>query len=197
MTRGTKQIIQGDLVGERGAWVHSSLWRAALLYRRFPIVAIEKQMIRQGERGGVFLAAALAQGFALGSIFYASRVYLNSLGREDAEEYRKKMLDPNTFPLMVMNYMGQFGMLPDIFGTAKDAVWGDEHGRSGLVGNNFAPGVGFANDAFKALQLPKMLIEGDNEKAVKTLRRVLPLGRVPGIVQGLNFIEGTVDNSDD
>lgn len=197
ITRGTKQIVQGDLVGERGAWVHSSLWRAALLYRRFPIVAIEKQMIRQGQRGGVFLAAALAQGFALGSVFYASRVYLNSLGREDDEEYRKKMLDPQTFPLMVMNYMGQFGVLPDIFGTVKDAFWGDEYGRSGLVGNSFAPGVGFANDAFKALQLPKMLIEGDHEKAAKTLRRVLPLGRVPWIVQGLNFIEGTLDNSED
>lgn len=197
VTRGTKQVIQGDLVGERGAWVHSSLWRAAMLYRRFPIVAIEKQMIRQGERGNVFLAAALAQSFALGSVFYASRVYLNSIGRDDAEEYRKKLLDPETFPLMVMNYMGQLGMLPDIFGTAKDALWGDEFGRSGLVGNSFAPGVGFANDAFKALQLPKMMIEGDNEKAMKTARRVLPLGKVPGIVQGLNFIQGTLDNSED
>lgn len=197
VTRGTKQVIQGDLVGERGAWVHSSLWRAAMLYRRFPIVAIEKQMIRQGERGNVFLAAALAQSFALGSVFYASRVYLNSIGRDDAEEYRKKLLDPETFPLMVMNYMGQLGMLPDIFGTVKDAFWGDEFGRSGLVGNSFAPGVGFANDAFNALQLPKMMIEGDNEKAMKTARRILPLGKVPGIVQGLNFIQGTLDNSDD
>jgi hypothetical protein len=197
VTRGTKQVIQGDLVGERGAWVHSSLWRAAMLYRRFPIVAIEKQMIRQGERGNVFLAAALAQSFALGSVFYASRVYLNSIGRDDAEEYRKKLLDPETFPLMVMNYMGQLGMLPDIFGTAKDAFWGDEFGRQGLVGNPFAPGVGFANDAFKALQLPKMMIEGDNEKAMKTARRILPLGKVPGIVQGLNFIQGALDNSDD
>lgn len=197
VTRGTKQVIQGDLVGERGAWVHSSLWRAAMLYRRFPIVAIEKQMIRQGERGNVFLAAALAQSFALGSVFYASRVYLNSIGRDDAEEYRKKLLDPETFPLMVMNYMGQLGMLPDIFGTAKDAFWGDEFGRQGLVGNSFAPGVGFANDAFKALQLPKMMIEGDNEKAMKTARRILPLGKVPGIVQGLNFIQGALDNSDD
>nr|DAY04860.1 MAG TPA: zinc metalloprotease [Caudoviricetes sp.] len=197
VTRGTKQVIQGDLVGERGAWVHSSLWRAALLYRRFPIVAIEKQMIRQGERGNVFMAAALAQSFALGSVFYASRVYLNSIGREDAEEYRKKMLDPETMPLMVMNYMGQFGMLPDIGNTVKDAFWGDEYGRSGLVGNSFAPGVGFANDTFKALQLPKMLIEGDNEKAMKTVRRILPLGRVPGVVQGLNFIQGSLDNSDD
>lgn len=197
ITRGTKQVIQGDLVGERGAWVHSSLWRAALLYRRFPIVAIEKQMIRQGQRGNVFIAAALAQSFALGSVFYASRVYLNSIGREDAEEYRKKLLDPETMPLMVMNYMGQLGMLPDIGNTIKDAFWGDEYGRSGLVGNSFAPGVGFANDTFKALQLPKMLIEGDNEKAMKTARRILPLGRVPGIVQGLNFIQGTLDNSDD
>ena len=197
VTRGTKQVIQGDLVGERGAWVHSSLWRAAMLYRRFPIVAIEKQMIRQGERGNVFLAAALAQSFALGSLFFGARVYLNSIGREDAEEYRKKMLDPETFPLMVMNYVGQLGMLPDIFGTTKDALWGDEYGRSGLVGNSFAPGVGFANDTFKALQLPKMLLEGDNEKAMKTARRVMPFSRVPGIVQSLNFIQGTLDNSDD
>lgn len=197
VTRATKQVIQGDLVGERGAWVHSSLWRAAMLYRRFPIVAIEKQMIRQGERGNVFMAAALAQSFALGSLFLGARVYLNSIGREDAEEYRKKMLDPETFPLMVMNYMGQFGMLPDIGNTVKDAFWGDEYGRSGLVGNSFAPGVGFANDTFKALQLPKMLIEGDNEKAMKTVRRILPLGRVPGVVQGLNFIQGSLDNSDD
>lgn len=197
VTRGTKQVIQGDLVGERGAWVHSSLWRAAMLYRRFPIVAIEKQMIRQGERGNVFMAAALAQSFALGSLFYASRVYLNSIGREDAEGYRKKMLDPETMPLMVMNYVGQLGMLPDIGNTVKDAFWGDEYGRSGLVGNSFAPGVGFANDAFKALQLPKMLIEGDDEKAMKTARRILPLGKVPWIVQSLNFLQGTLDNSDD
>jgi hypothetical protein len=42
-----------------------------------------------------------------------------------------------------------------------------------------------------------MMLEGDNEKAMKTARRILPLGKVPGIVQGLNFIQGTLDNSDE
>ena len=197
VTRGTKQVIQGDMIGERGAWVHSSLWRAALLYRRFPIVAMEKQMVRQGERGWGFVAGALAYGFAMGSLMYAGRVYLNSLGRDDAEEYRQKMLDPETFPMAVMSYVGQLGMLPDIIEMTKTAFVGDEYGRSGLVGNTVAPGVTFANDIFKAATLPKMLLEGDHETAFKTVRRVMPLSRVAGVVQGLNFIQPSLDNSDE
>lgn len=197
VTRGTKQVIQGDMIGERGAWVHSSLWRAALLYRRFPIVAMEKQMIRQGERGWGFIAGALAYGFAMGSLMYTGRVYLNSLGREDAEEYRQKMLYPETFALSVMSYVGQLGMLPDIGSLVKTAFVGDEYGRSGLVGNTVAPGVTFANDIFKAAMLPKMLLEGDNETAFKTVRRVMPLSRVAGVVQGLNLIQSSLDNSEE
>lgn len=197
VTRGTKQVIQGDLVGERGAWAHSSLWRAALLYRRFPIVAMEKQLIRQGERGWGFIAGALAYGFALGSLMYTGRVYLNSMGREDAEEYRQKMLEPETFALSVMSYVGQLGMLPDIGSLVKTAFVGDEYGRSGLVGNTVAPGVTFGNDVFKAAMLPKMLLEGDHETAFKTIRRVMPLSRVAGVVQGLNLIQSSLDNSDE
>lgn len=197
VTRGSKQVIQGDMIGERGAWAHSSLWRAALLYRRFPIVAMEKQMIRQGERGWGFIAGALAYGFAMGSLMYTGRVYLNSLGREDAEEYRQKMLDPETFPMAVASYVGQLGMLPDIGGLVKTAFVGDEFGRNGLVGNTVAPGVTFANDIFKAAMLPKMLLDGDHETAFKTVRRVMPLSRVAGVVQGLNFIQSGLDNSDE
>lgn len=197
VTRGTKQVIQGDMIGERGAWAHSSLWRAALLYRRFPIVAMEKQMIRQGARGWGFVAGALAYGFAMGSLMYTGRVYLNSLGRDDAEEYRQKMLDPETFALSVMSYVGQLGMIPDIGGLVKTAFVGDEFGRSGLVGNTVAPGVTFANDIFKAAMLPKMLLDGDQETAFKTIRRVLPLGRVAGVVQVLNLIQSGLDNSDE
>lgn len=197
VTRGTKQVIQGDMVGERGAWVHSSLWRAALLYRRFPIVAMEKQLIRQGDRGWGFIAGAFTYAFAAGSLMYSTRVYLNSLGREDAEEYRQKMLDPETFSLSVLSYVGQLGMLPDIGEMVKTAFVGDEYGRGGLVGNKVAPGVTFANDIFKAAMIPKMLLEGDNETAFKTIRRVLPLSRVAGVIQGLNLIQSGLDNSDE
>lgn len=197
VTRGTKQVIQGDMVGERGAWTHSSIARAVLLYRRFPIVAMEKQLIRQGERGWGFIAGALAYGFAMGSLMYSTRVYLNSLGREDAEEYRQKMLDSETFPLFVLSYVGQLGMLPDIGSLVKTAFVGDEYGQSGLVGNSVAPGVTFANDVFKAALIPKILLEGDHETAFKTIRRVMPLSRVAGVVQGLNFIQSSLDNSDE
>lgn len=197
VTRGTKQVIQGDMIGERGAWAHSSIARAVLLYRRFPIVAMEKQLIRQGERGWGFIAGALAYGFAMGSLMYTGRVYLNSLGREDAEEYRQKMLDPETFSIAVMTYVGQLGMLPDILEMTKTAFVGDEYGQRGLVGNKVAPGVTFANDVFRAAMLPKMLLEGDHETAFKTVRRVMPLSRVAGVVQGLNLIQSGLDDSDD
>lgn len=197
VTRGTKQVIQGDMIGERGAWAHSSIARAVLLYRRFPIVAMEKQLIRQGERGWGFIAGAVAYGFAIGSLMYTGRVCLNSLGREDAEEYRQKMLDPETFPVAVLSYVGQLGMLPDILEMTKTAFVGDEYGRSGLVGNKVAPGVTFANDVFKAAMLPKMLLEGDHETAFKTVRRVMPLSRVAGVVQGLNLIQSSLDDSDE
>lgn len=197
VTRGTKQVIQGDMIGERGAWAHSSIARAVLLYRRFPIVAMEKQLIRQGGRGWGFIAGALAYGFAMGSLMYTGRVYLNSLGREDAEEYRQKMLDPETFPMAVLSYVGQLGMLPDIMEMTKTAFVGDEYGRSGLVGNKVAPGVTFANDIFKAAMLPKMLLDGDHETAFKTVRRVMPLSRVAGVVQGLNLIQSGIGDSDD
>lgn len=198
VTRGTKQVVQGDLVGERGAWAHSSLWRAALLYRRFPIVAMEKQFLRQGVvHGPAFFATSFAYSFALGSLMLSTRVYLNSLGREDAEEYRQKMLDPTEFPRMVLSYVGNLGMLYDLYETGESAFKGDEYGRGGLVGNKLFPGVGYVNDLYKAAMLPKMLLNGDHETAFKTIRRVMPLNRVAGVVQGLNLIQSSLDDSDE
>lgn len=120
VSRGTKQTIQGTFIGERGWYTHSSMGRFLSQFRTFSLTAMEKQWGRTvGMHGGGFAGyatatATLMSGMAVASPIYAARVYANSLGRDDADEYIANAFTPANLFKNLMNYTAMSGMLMDV-----------------------------------------------------------------------------------
>jgi len=177
--RGSRQMIQGTFIGESGKWAHDDLLRLLTQFRSFSIVAMEKQWKRQAVTHGT----AQAMGLLIGSMavalpVHAARVYANSLGREDAAEYREKQLSPQMLGRATLNYTALAGLAPDILDAgaalAGFEMTGVRGGGKGVLDN--VPALGYVNQTVKAAQ----------EKDVRDLARALPGGNLPYVVPVAN-----------
>ena len=196
--RGVNQTIQGTFIGERGWWTHTNLGRFATQFRNTPITAMEKQWGRLtaaygGGVGGMMAATGMivsAAGLALP--MYAARVAVNAMGREDADEYIDKAMQPGEIAKNVMNYIAITGMMQDFLqlvtttaGAINDdfKVWVPEQGRGGMPNkttiSGLIPGVSAMD---KVLALPGQL--NDPHKLV----RALPYTNLPWLTPMVNAL---------
>jgi hypothetical protein len=192
VSRGVSQIIQGNFIGEQGKWAHSGYLKMLTQFRSFSILSVEKQWARQRNNQGT----AKALGILVGSMsiavpVYMARVYAQSIGRKDREEFLEKNLSPFMLTRATLNYVALSGLSGDFLDAltaiAPDAVQekigGPTGGRSGTtksaVGNLIAPAAGYVDDVWGALQnLDKP------EKAAK----ILPFSRIPYLIPAVNAL---------
>jgi hypothetical protein len=188
--RGTQQIIQGTFIGERGKWAHDGFLKLLTQFRSFSITSMEKQWGRQRNQRGGYAAFGMAIG-AMSMVWpiYAARVYANSIGRPDQEEYINERLTPQNVARASLNYMAMSGLAGDFIDaltavapdSVKEATGFNPMGSTGkeadLVGNYVLPAAGLANDAFKWLQSP-----AEMQDAAK----IMPLSRLPYLVPLMN-----------
>jgi hypothetical protein len=188
--RGTQQIIQGTFIGERGKWAHDGFLKLLTQFRSFSITSMEKQWGRQRNQRGGYAAFGMAMG-AMSMVWpiYAARVYANSIGRPDQEEYIDKQLTPQNVARASLNYIAMSGLAGDFIDTltavapdsVKEATGFNPMGSTGkeadLVGNYVLPAAGLANDAFKWLQSPT---------EIQDAAKILPLSRLPYLVPLMN-----------
>jgi len=188
--RGTSQIIQGTFIGERGKWAHDGFLKLLTQFRSFNLVSMEKQWGRQRNQRGGYAAFGMAMGaMSMAWPIYAARVYANSIGRPDQEEYIDKQLTPQNVARATLNYIALSGVAGDFIDAltavapdrVKEATGFNPMGSTGkeadLVGNYVLPAAGLANDAFKWLQSPT-----DLQDAAK----IMPLSRLPYLVPLMN-----------
>jgi hypothetical protein len=183
--RGTSQIIQGTYIGERGKWAHDGLLKLMTQFRTFGITSMEKQWGRQRNSRGAYSAFGLLLGsMAMVTPIVFARVYANSIGRPDQEQY----IADRTSPLMVaratLNYVASAGMASDVIDMTSSMLpegWGVKPtgGRSGVesdfVGNYIAPASSLVNDIWKYAQSP---LQADDAAKLMPMRNVpylLPL----------------------
>jgi hypothetical protein len=186
--RGTQQIIQGTFIGERGAWAHDGLLKLFTQFRTFSLTAMEKQTSRQYR---VFGAHALFGSFvgaaAVGYAIYSARTYINSLGREDQDEYLEKAFEPLRVAQGLTNYIGITGLAGDFLGAGMSAVGINPQTRQGteseFIGNYVAPSLALVDDAWKAVD---GIFAQDPGKTAEQASRILPFSRVPYIVPFFN-----------
>lgn len=201
VNRGAKQIIQGTYIGETGKWAHNDLLRILTQFRTFSLVSTEKQWARQAAlRGGL-----KTFGFLLGAMSFAmpihlARIYVNSVGRDNREEYIEEQLNPLMFGRAIMNYASLSGLASDMLDVGSalvsmtEGVTGLESGldMTGVRGISdgdvgaIVPGIGYANSTLRALT------SGNPEN----LLRSLPGGNIPWAVPLVNAINAK-DNDPD
>ena len=187
--RGTHQIIQGTFIGETGKWAHSSVLKLLTQFRTFSLVAIDKQWNRQVGNHGT----AKALGMLLGTMSFAAPIFMiragiQSIGREDQDEYLDKQLHPANIAKQTLNYVALSGLSGDMI-DALSAVAGYQPsgGRSGhnksFVGNVIAPAAGKADDIWRAIQNSK---EGTD---VHDLAKQLPFAKLPWLYPAMNSLK--------
>jgi Transglycosylase SLT domain len=185
--RGTSQIIQGTFTGETGKWAHDGLMKTMTQFRTFSIVSMEKQWRRQRNLGGLPRAA----GIFLGSMsavapVYIARVYANSIGRSDQEEYMEKNLHPTMIARQAINYMAVTGLAGDFMDGIGGAIpgVGAVGGRSGssttVLGNLVAPSAGTVENIYDILH---------NIDDPRKAANLLPGSRLPGIINLINLAD--------
>lgn len=178
--RGTNQIIQGTFIGEQGKWAHDGLLRFMTQFRTFSITSVEKQWTRQMNNHGAVKGWGIMVGtMMMAAPIYIARTVMNSVGRDDQEEYLNKMLAPAMIARASMNYVAMTGLAGD-FADAFTAVTGTGEvtgarsgAATGFVGTVVAPGAGWVDDVWKGLQNTK---DGTDPSE---LAKTLPFANLP------------------
>lgn len=185
--RGTSQIIQGTFIGERGKWAHDGWMRMLTQFRTFSITSMEKQWGRQrNSRGSAAAFGMLIGAMSMAAPIYMARVYANSIGRPDQQEFLDERLSAQNVARATLNYVAMSGMAGDFIDLISSTL-PDElgvkptGGRSGVesdfVGNYVLPASSLVNDVWKYAQSP---LEMDDAA------RILPGSRLPFLVPLFN-----------
>ncbi|AFH19866.1 putative internal virion protein [Escherichia phage vB_EcoP_ACG-C91] len=190
-------IIQRNFIGDEGIWMNKALGKTFAQLKSFSLVSGEKQFGRGIRHDKIGLAKKTAFGFALGSMVYAAKTYVNSIGRDDQDEYLEEKLSPKGLA---------FGALGMMSTTAVFSLGGDFLGGLGVLPSELVqsryeagfqtkglidqiPLVGVGQDAYRLADSITKYAEGDTE-GVDVARRVLrlvPLTNVIGVQNALRY----------
>lgn len=190
-------IIQRNFIGDEGIWMNKALGKTFAQLKSFSLVSGEKQFGRGIRHDKIGLAKKTAFGFALGSMVYAAKAYVNSIGREDQEEYLEEKLSPKglAFGAMGMmsttavfslggDFLGGLGVLPsELIQSRYEAGFQSK----GLIDQ--IPLVGVGADAVNLANSIKKYAEGDIEGVdiAKRALRLVPLTNVIGVQNALRY----------
>ncbi len=190
-------IIQRNFIGDEGIWMNKALGKTFAQLKSFSLVSGEKQFGRGIRHDKIGLAKKTAFGFALGSMVYAAKTYVNSIGREDQDEYLEEKLSPKglAFGAMGMmsttavfslggDFLGGLGVLPsELIQSRYEAGFQSK----GLIDQ--IPLVGVGADAVNLANSIKKYAEGDTEgvDVARRALRLVPLTNVIGVQNALRY----------
>ena len=197
--RGVSQIIQGTFIGERTAWMHNDYMKLIAQLRTFGITAMEKQWSRtaringSGVGGYGTAAMLLVAQMALILPIHLARVHMNSVGREDSEEYIEKNLAPAALVRATANYASMSGLLGDFVEVVNGVAtgWsGDPEilgGKAGTPGQltigSLIPAVGSIDAA------SKLILQGQVVENPYWALKQLPGANIPYVIPFLNLFK--------
>lgn len=188
--RGSQQMIQGTFIGETGKWAHDGWLRLLTQFRSFSITSVEKQWARQKSNHGVGVALLILLGsMSAAAPIYMARTYVQSIGREDQQEWLEKKLEFTAVARATLNYVAMSGLsgdlldaLSSITGLGK-ATGGRQGGTTEFVGSVIAPAAGLADDVWRGLQNSK---DGTDPH---DLVKALPFSKLPMLGPAINALD--------
>lgn len=190
-------IIQRNFIGDEGIWMNKALGKTFAQLKSFSLVSGEKQFGRGIRHDKIDLAKKTAFGFALGSMVYAAKAYVNSIGREDQDEYLEEKLSPKGLAFGAMGMMSTTA----VFSLGGDFLGGLGVLPSELVQSRYEAGfqtkglidqiplVGVGQDAYRLADSITKYAEGDTEgvDVARRALRLVPLANVIGIQNALRY----------
>jgi hypothetical protein len=111
----SRRVVQQNDIGQMAPWMTTDAGRTITQFRSFAIGAWEKQflfntqMIAKGD-GQAWVAAIVPMFF--GGLSYMALTHINSIGRKDADKYRKNMLTPEKVAFAAFARGGFSSLIP-------------------------------------------------------------------------------------
>ena len=161
INKHTAQVVQRQLAGETSAWMHKTIGSLLSQFRHFPIVAFEKQLLRNLKFHDQAFYTTMLYGFG---VSYGIQAIKAGIAGEDINS-------PDTVKRAV-NYMGMASVAPDVLTIAAQLNLVPEALNFRKVGNtgsradsfdliDYIPAAGQLNKFAKLAALPGKALQGE------------------------------------
>lgn len=189
--RGTGQIIQETFPGETGKWMRSEVTQLLMQFRRFPSVAVEKQMYRQFKNLGTARALGSSVGaMTLGTLLYMGRAQIaaSMLPSDKREEYLSRRLAPSAIMNGAVMYVSNFGMTSDFMqlGTGVGTYF-DKQFDLGLTNGQGVPTQGVGS-LIPALSTVGDMYNFTQSPSVEKALKLAPFTNLPAVSPFYNYL---------
>lgn len=183
--RGMSQVIQDRKIGEGGHWQHDWVWRFALQFRNYSILAMTKQTGRiYVNQGGWALAGSLVAALSIVIPIQILRALAATVGMSEDERDKAlaKSLDHGTILWQSFGYLSQAGIAPELLDIGAGFAGADfsraRFETGGGVVSRITPGIGLVD------QIGTGIAQRDPEKIL----RAAPLSGAIPVKQVLNYL---------
>lgn len=150
INRHTAQVVQRQLAGETSNWMHKSIGSLLTQFRHFPIVAFEKQLLRNLRYHDQSFYTTLLYGFAVSYGVQTIRAGLsgNELEQEDLIKQTVNYMGMASVLPEVGTLANQLGLAPDILNTRKLGHTGTRPDEFDII--DYVPAAGQINKTVRA-----------------------------------------------
>lgn len=146
MYRWSSRMVQRNFIGEMPGWMNTPLGQIMGQFRSFVFTAYEKQLLQGLNAADRQTALSFMWSMTFGGAAYMAQTYLNSMGRDDQDDYLEERLSPANLGLSAFQRAGFASILPGIVDTGNKYLnpMLDEgifsYGRSTGLATNFITG---------------------------------------------------------
>ena len=186
----SRRVVQQNDIGQMAPWMTTDAGRTLVQFRSFAVGAWEKQLLFNAQQadGRAFAAAMVPMFF--GGLSYMAMTSINSVGRKDAEKYRKQMLTPDKvakaafarggfssiIPMAVDTPLSWMGYDPVFSFSRTSGIESDP-----LFGNPTLTAFWEGKNAARALRAPLESDYSFSQEDMRSLRSILPFQNLTGI----------------
>jgi len=196
VNRETRRIIQENDVGAMPHWMQHFGWKLVFQFRAFAFGAYTQQTLHNMRmKDAQAVLTVLFNSMTAGAAYMAQQ-YVNSLGREDREEFLESRLSWEEIAKASFSRAGYASILPGVFDTAmlpfKDPTFNQ---RSSNLSSDFImgnPTVALFNAASQTIKGPRALTRDDydySEEDLRALTSLIWFSNVTGVRNGLQALK--------
>lgn len=184
----TRVIQEGDL-GSMMPWTTAPWGQVVTQFKTFVLNAWEKQFLHRAQVHDFPAFFGAMWTTMLSGLVYVGRTHIQSIGREDRDEYLAERLTLANIAGGAARYAGWASFMPDVIGTLLPAKYQVFNRNSGLSADIFDIGMApvpslFGNAAKAAGSLLTSPFDGDlvpNQREWNAYRKLLPFQTYFGV----------------
>lgn len=183
-------IIQEGGIGASHPWLETEAGKVIFQFRQFGIMAYQRQTLAQYQIGDSdAIGRGMIAAVPFGMMQYMAATYLNSLGRNDREEYLDKMLTPDRMAIAAFSRASFSSIGPVIYDSFAATAGFETLGGFRSSGLESDPLLG--NPTFSIITAGRKglggglrsMIDPDydlSDENIRGIRTVVPFSRLPG-----------------